>query len=39
MQETDQFHPAPKTLGLSVAIALTTLLLVAASDFLLFDAE
>jgi hypothetical protein len=39
MQETDQFHPAPKTPGLSMVIALTTLLLVAASDFLLFYAE
>ncbi|KRA97841.1 hypothetical protein ASD83_12220 [Devosia sp. Root685] len=39
MQETDQFHPAPKTLGLAAVATLTTLLLVVVSDLLLFDAE
>lgn len=37
MQETDQFHPAPKTLTPPMAAGATTLLLVAISDLLLFD--
>lgn len=39
MQETDQFHPAPKTLTLAMVAGFTTLFLVAVSDLLLFDAE